>query len=185
MPYWAVPDFACRSNLLDLLNLAADDGIDERHVNFCSGDWSRTILAKLVERAYKGQPLYEHLGSDTLKEHLLLRNIPEPPYRFEGKRRSAEARDVEWRSWQEECIALLDHADYERIFERFMDLPSELRELVYTLAIISPGDRTRRQQPAITRVSRRVRKESLPVFYKHHRFILCVKTTKDLPSVTW
>lgn len=77
--------------------------------------------------------------------------------------------------------AQLEKADEDATFDRFSELPPELREMIFvhffgsldsldsSSAWTSP-----KSQPPITRVSREIRKESLLLFYEHCKFMLCV-----------
>ncbi|KAK5015100.1 hypothetical protein LTR60_003035, partial [Cryomyces antarcticus] len=70
------------------------------------------------------------------------------------------------------------HALQETTFP-FLMLPAEIRNVIYLLALVNDGDiyvcsvdsfRAQVSQPALTRVSRQIRKECLPVFYGCNRF---------------
>ncbi|KAK3704808.1 hypothetical protein LTR37_013640 [Vermiconidia calcicola] len=69
---------------------------------------------------------------------------------------------------------------------RFLDLPTELRNKIYEYAFhevrsmfISPVQRTMDPYPAITRVSRNIRQEALPVCYPNMTFILDFSASDD------
>lgn len=64
---------------------------------------------------------------------------------------------------------ILDEADDNMVFSRFMDLPPELRLTIYNLHLNSFSLRTpaRAAQPPITKVSRSIRQETLPLFYRN------------------
>ena len=66
----------------------------------------------------------------------------------------------------------LEAADGETEFSRFMDLPPELRVLVYTLYFSSLPELEQPVEPTISKVSRTTRKESLPVFFKTCTFVV-------------
>ena len=63
-------------------------------------------------------------------------------------------------------IELLERADNERTFERFVDLPAELREMVSGYACTNEG-LVRPRVPGIFQTSRQLRNESKAVFRKH------------------
>jgi len=77
---------------------------------------------------------------------------------------------------------------------RFLDLPPELRDHIYESAVYTGTlyPSTRREsssnqatQPPITRASRQLRKESLPLFYSTNSFAMhpcCVHCTCDRPN---
>ncbi|KAK5745184.1 hypothetical protein LTR17_001636 [Elasticomyces elasticus] len=66
-------------------------------------------------------------------------------------------------------VALLE--SYDPVFPKFMDLPPELRVLVYEhyLADFEPVGMF--VPPPITAVSQNIRNEALPVFFDNHRFL--------------
>lgn len=70
--------------------------------------------------------------------------------------------------------ALLEKADDDATFERFSDLPPELRQIVLIRYFDSLAARKvqYKQQPPITLVSRTLRKESLPLFYERCEFTI-------------
>jgi hypothetical protein len=62
---------------------------------------------------------------------------------------------------------------------RVLDLPKELREMVYELVVVNPnafvfpsGRRTGVQQPDLAMTCREIRNEVLPVFYKNNTFTI-------------
>lgn len=60
----------------------------------------------------------------------------------------------------------------------FLDLPPEIRNIIYTLALTESGDNSisicrgssHLSEPALTRTCNQIRQESLPVFYGTNRF---------------
>ncbi|KAK5127359.1 hypothetical protein LTR85_006698 [Meristemomyces frigidus] len=71
------------------------------------------------------------------------------------------------RTWVEGLM----HADDEQPFERFLDLPPELRDEVYGWHMAAfPDGLLTPTQPPLCRTSRLVLRESLPVFYAECRF---------------
>jgi hypothetical protein len=71
-----------------------------------------------------------------------------------------------------EMIALLESADRDQTFNRLLDLPAELRVLIYTFYFSSFGVLDAPAQPPLAKASRLLRKEALPVFYSTCRFKL-------------
>jgi hypothetical protein len=66
-----------------------------------------------------------------------------------------------------------------QFFERFIDLPLEIRTMIYreyldNLGTISPDQQD--TQPALTRASSQLREESLPVYYRHNTFAAVLNT---------
>lgn len=79
-----------------------------------------------------------------------------------------------------DLTARLEKADDERSFVRFQELPAELRNRIYSFATKRPWSSVlydSYEQAAITRVSRSVRHDALPVFYQQTQFSLEVSRT--------
>ena len=81
---------------------------------------------------------------------------------------------------------------------QFLELPAEIRELIYGWALKSDKPTvtflldyhqrdvyTEGVQPALTRVSKQVRKESLPVFYASNDFVLHTGDPKASQTRKW
>jgi hypothetical protein len=70
--------------------------------------------------------------------------------------------------------AQLEQADDNNTFERFSDLPPELRQMIYTHYFKSCNESHSRlcdkYQPPLTLASRNVRREALPLFYECSQF---------------
>lgn len=78
--------------------------------------------------------------------------------------------------------AQLEQADEDATFDRFSELPPELREMIFVhyFSSLDSLDSSSavtglKSQPPITRVSRDIRKESLLLFYDHCKFTLRVR----------
>ncbi|EME83889.1 uncharacterized protein MYCFIDRAFT_195093 [Pseudocercospora fijiensis CIRAD86] len=70
-------------------------------------------------------------------------------------------------------VNVLVAADETRTFDRFQDLPPELREDIYKLYFDAfPEKLICPTQPPLTRTNRLIREEALPIFYKSIRFQL-------------
>ena len=85
-----------------------------------------------------------------------------------------------------------------RTTSRFLELPQEIRDLIYQHALTSTKpmvsfrlDDYQRQsyqeaiQPPLTKVSRQVRKECLPIFYDCNNIILHTEATKSDDTRRW
>lgn len=73
-----------------------------------------------------------------------------------------------------QLIPFLERADEATSFDRFMDLPPELRITVYSCHFGSFEAATP-EPPPLLAVSRRVRQEARPIFYEQTRFIIKVE----------
>ncbi|KAK5724763.1 hypothetical protein LTR15_004811 [Elasticomyces elasticus] len=90
-----------------------------------------------------------------------------------------------WANFRQRLVALLDTKPKRRRFRRFLDLPPELRQRVYEYAFSYSDNAYYLQQPAVSRVSRLLRTESLPIFYKCNRFGITVKRSWRGPEYLW
>ena len=114
---------------------------------------SKLRLLKLLNRAERGFSSYNRLNAPHL-------------------RRMAKPRGVTatlGNSVKEKVIQLLETADERHAhatFERFASLPPELRVRIYELYFESLGIISCPSQPPISRVSRMLRMESLPIFFQ-------------------
>jgi hypothetical protein len=74
---------------------------------------------------------------------------------------------------KKDCIAILQKADDEAVFPRFLELALELRTLIYQ-KYHEDFDQlpTLTYQPPLSRVSNQVRAEALPIFYSDSTFVL-------------
>jgi hypothetical protein len=80
-------------------------------------------------------------------------------------------------------VEVLEAADEEAEFSRVEDLPLELRVHIYTLYFRSLQKLEEPTPPLISKVSRLVREESLPVFYNTCTFV--VKVIIGKPWRNW
>lgn len=80
-----------------------------------------------------------------------------------------------------QMILRLETADEMATFERFMNLPPELRVLTYTIYFKSLPALSQPVQPPISKVSTLIRKESLPTFFKTCNFVFDVTCTTARP----
>ncbi|KAK5738255.1 hypothetical protein LTR17_006132 [Elasticomyces elasticus] len=101
------------------------------------------------------QLCYFQCSDAELKRFVKDRGIDTPEGRF---RRSA-------------IIEVLEHADEELAFTKFLDLPPELRTIVYDYYLaVFPEVLRNPVQPPLTRVCRLLRTETLPMFYQRTTF---------------
>ncbi|KAK3722719.1 hypothetical protein LTR37_002290 [Vermiconidia calcicola] len=117
-------------------------------------------LHELLHRAERGLPSYDQPTAGSLRT---IAGASDKGYLKTAKKR--------------ELIHFLEEQD-EKVgveFERFMDLPPELRVQVYELYFKSLGPIYAASQPPITKVSRIVREESLPTFYEMSHFVIRVQ----------
>ena len=75
---------------------------------------------------------------------------------------------------------MLEEADDQATFSKVGALPAELRESIYKLYLSSLKTEGFPSQPPISKVSRPIRKESLPLFYRICRFTYNVRNTNGL-----
>lgn len=61
----------------------------------------------------------------------------------------------------------LQKEDKRLRFDRFVDLPAELRNNIYNIVLQDPCARVRPATPAISRVNKQFRNESLPIFFRN------------------
>jgi hypothetical protein len=119
----------------------------------------RSRLSELYIRLQRGLICYEGLPIRELRNFAAQRGLVVSTEAF----KSFKALKV-----------LLEKADDDTTFERFSDLPPELRQTVFRHYFDSLVVRKARykQQPPITLVSRTLREESLPLFYERCRFTI-------------
>lgn len=79
-------------------------------------------------------------------------------------------------------LALLEAADNAATFDRFLELPPELRLRVYELHFDSFGLVDIAEQPPIAMVSRIIRREALPLFYHISCFTFTILSGAYSPS---
>ncbi|KAK5701614.1 hypothetical protein LTR97_004430 [Elasticomyces elasticus] len=135
------------------------------HLHVKLSTYDHAELSVLLARLQAGLPTYH-----TENIPLLKRRFPEgqefPVYDAERER----CHHYRWR-----LITMLDEKTPEYSFERFLDLPPELREKVYGYAFRYSDNAYHLQQPAVSRVCHILRTESLPIFYKMNRFGITIE----------
>jgi hypothetical protein len=74
---------------------------------------------------------------------------------------------------KKDCITILQKADDAAVFPRFLKLAPELRTIIYQKYHEDFDQlRTLPRQPPLSRVSKQVRAEALPIFYANSTFVL-------------
>lgn len=83
-------------------------------------------------------------------------------------------------------VAALKKADKKPRFERFLELPAEVRNAIYGLALQDGQKkaRVRPHTPAIGRVNRQIRSETLPLFFRGicMTIVVTAAPTKPIPQ---
>ena len=134
---------------------------------------SRADLVALLKHAHLGHICYDNCAFDELKRFALDRGL------VSKKAGPASAR----------LVSLLLKADMNPTFNRFSDLPPELRVRIYNLymADFSISSFQHPVDPPLTRTNRLIRSESLPIFYQRCTFRLAISgqaryTLRVIPS---
>ena len=141
---------------LDSANQCQKRGLRQKleengHSAFKSGCRTTARLRPLYIRRQRGLLSFEGLPLHELRQYATLRGIVVDP--------DATATIVK---------AQLEKADDEATFDRFTELPPEIRQIVfryYYESLPSIERAPRKCQPPITTASRMIREESLPLFY--------------------
>lgn len=122
-------------------------------------------LVKLLQRQDRGLPCYDRCSDKELKRFTTARNLQCYLESNKSEQMSKLLRDL--------AIQTLTEADDNPSFNKFMDLPPELRIRIYEYynrefpdALYFPT------KPPLSRISRQVRQEMLPVFFSTHEFTL-------------
>ena len=107
----------------------------------------------------RGMMPYYCCTAKELKQLCIQRNLPTTT---SGRATKAQLTDI------------LENADDQATFQHFMDPPPELRVRTYTIYFNNLPPLEQPAQPPISKVSRLVRQESLPLFYSSCTFMLNV-----------
>ncbi|KXT18576.1 hypothetical protein AC579_9792 [Pseudocercospora musae] len=132
-------------------------------------------LQVLCGRVQRGLPIYDKIDIQTLQQSCNARGLPSGGTTGTVKRR------------KEILIERLEAADDSLTFDRFLDLPPELRLEVYgfyfsdVINSLKPAGWGGYRQPPITTLDRISRKEALDEFYKVMPFELIVGTGQSGP----
>jgi hypothetical protein len=82
-----------------------------------------------------------------------------------------------------QLISFLEDADRDLRFDRLLELPAELRVLIYTFYFSGFDTLDAPAQPPVTKVCRLLREEALPLFYQTCRFKLDYTEAPDFPFI--
>ncbi|KAK4901502.1 hypothetical protein LTR27_001274 [Elasticomyces elasticus] len=117
----------------------------------------RAKLGPCISRIQRGQLCYQRCNDRELRTFVKDRRITVP----EGTKLTSKRT----------CVDLLEADDKERTLHGFMDVPPELRVTIYgRYMATNPKNLRCPVQPPVTRASRLLRTEALPVFYESHTF---------------
>ncbi|KAK6405496.1 hypothetical protein LTR81_019774 [Elasticomyces elasticus] len=145
---------------------------DYQHLHLKLSTFDTQELSDLLKRLQAGLPTYHN---DTISQ--LQKRFPlGQGYPFYDRKRERYHRH------RGQLLALLDEDLLEHTFDRFLDLPPEIRQRIYGFAFSYSDNAYHIQQPAIARVCRITRMESLPIFYKINRFGIAVKRNGSKPT---
>jgi hypothetical protein len=108
--------------------------------------------------------------AQTFEIYLHFRNTPGRDLRRQEHARTVEAMLL--RGKKASHIAVLQAADDAFVFDKFFDLPPELRSTVYQKYCEDFPPLALPHQPPLTLASRLLRREALPVFYEQSTFCL-------------
>ena len=109
---------------------------------------------------------YHEYDSATLRGFIVARTLGKAPIGNYDRTRSNDKAKL---------IDRLERMDKKATF-RFMDLPPELRHVVYDYVLVASLPLSRPDQPPITRTCRTIREESIPLFYRLNRFVITVNS---------
>lgn len=115
-------------------------------------------LIEFVHRLERGFLCYESCTTDELVQFARAHRI--------------EIQDPENRE-RESLVQVLEEADEYASFEKLFDLPAEMRNRIYEAYLAEfPKGLDCPSQPPLTRTSRQVRAEVLPLFYSETTFVI-------------
>lgn len=146
--YWKLknPDLLEASRLRDRI---------ENSVSLEGRRWTRARLKKMHDRLECGLLLYENCSTEELQSYCLARGI---------KMATKLSSD------SEQLMRALERADNGVVFDKFLDLPPELRVRIYKhhVAFFAIGPSL--SPPPIAYTSKFVRHETIPVFFMYRSF---------------
>ena len=135
-------------------------------------------LSKIVQRRARGLLCYDRCTHDELKTFIAARNIQLP------KSRARAAMDPS-SLVTAECVRMikkLEAEDEKLEFNKFLDLPPELRSRIYELYDAEFALRLKLPTtPPLGRTCRLVREELLPLFSANHTFYINLAQTSEDP----
>lgn len=145
----------------------------------CTGqakDWTVHSLSGWLRRRELQLLDYDRCSSKELATFIRDRQIPIFPV---TAHEHANEANTQW-PIRRRAIKALEDADHALSFHRFLDLPSELRNLVYELHFQDfPHALEVPAKPPIARTSQFVQRESLPLLYSNHEIILPFKMVEN------
>ena len=134
-----------------------------------------TDLLKLLRRQDRGLLRYEKCSNAELEKITTARKVAsiQANVNFE--------KPEKWSKLQRELtIQALTEEDEKLCFDKFLDLPPELRTRVYHFYSAEfPHALTLPTKPPLARTCHQLRQEVLPVFYSTHEFKICLARTQS------
>lgn len=129
------------------------------HMDYSANPISAEEMIERSNRKERGLLLYNNCKIAELKTFIRARDLKMP---------------VANRAKKAEFIAILEAADEVPEFSRFLGLPAEIRELIYSHRVrdLPTPLPELAFQPPLTLVSKQIRQESLPVFHSEATFML-------------
>jgi hypothetical protein len=147
--YWKIPGL-----IGDTRTPALKEYIDKPGGKHHTSAVTRKRLIELVTRTKRGLRCYDGDTVTELKHFGLHRGFDAPSLNVK----------------KQALIDILETADEEATFDRFLELPAELRVYIYELHFASYGDHPRAIEsaapPPITQVNSQIRQETLKLFYQ-------------------
>jgi hypothetical protein len=89
--------------------------------------------------------------------------------------RAKEHENTRFKAKKAAYITVLHEADDTAVFDKFLELPPEVRTIVYKKHYEDFPDLSLPHQPPLTLASKPLRAEALPIFYEHSTFVLRLK----------
>lgn len=153
--YWKIYNHNTRSNA-EMLNI-----LRKRKYNV-SNSSKKAELVKSMERLQRGLLRYESYLVSELRDFCLQRQLSGAKWKKTKK---------------DQLVAALEAADEAQEFRHLVDLPAELRVLIYTFYFKSLPKLDEPIQPPILKASSLIRQEASPLFY-----LTCVFMLSDYPA---
>ncbi|PIA91563.1 hypothetical protein CB0940_09042 [Cercospora beticola] len=160
--YWRLADYIGPSNAALTQQLEASN----HHIPIYRPD--RRTLAHYLQRRDRQLPCYFGCSVAELQQYVKARGLE-----LEQSRRSLTNK----------LLTALETADANPSFEHLLDLPPELRNRIYECYMSSFGSVLQSPtQPPLTKVSRQIREETLPIFYNTCTFGLALVVHHKQPQ---
>ncbi|KAK4901837.1 hypothetical protein LTR27_001610 [Elasticomyces elasticus] len=167
--YYSLPRVGERLSAAEIRTILRDD---YQHLNIKLSTMN-IKLADLLKRLHAGLPTYYDDSIGHLQMLLAKQKSRFAPDPYSGR----------GYTFKRQLIARLDELTPAPKFHRFLELPPEIRQRVCTLMCSYTDNALHLQQPAISRVCRLLRAETLPVFYKCNRFGITVDRLERTPRI--